>query len=594
MKDDLIYTKTPAGEDAVQERTRLVQRNLRMVLILVDGVVNVAGLKQEVGDSAMVESALAELERLGLIESPEAAKARDASEIETLPVLDTITVIGPEPVEIPLVQADTVFDEETAVQVQVASKYAPAPPLGARDSAKDQRRSPLTDISGWWEATRKERAQAKEEAIYEAAYGKDAVEAIDARPPGSPPGVTLVFRWSWLVIGAIGLAALALLTLVLFPYDNYRPEFEQRLSQALGDDAKIGEVRLAFTPYPAIVLDRVSVGADPYITANQIQLLPEFGSIFGPRYREVVVDGARVKEAGLGRFSKWFLPAGMGDAAVGRLEISGLAVDVAGGSIESLRGSARIDDAHGLSKLVLRVKEGDLRVEVTPGPTGVGLSLSATGWTAPFRPELLFSFLEMRGELVPGHLTISSIDGRLYDGSLNGDGLITWAQEPTLTLKLNFQRLAADKLLPALGAEPAVDGAASGKLQVSAKAVAVQRLDRDLRMDGSFSIERGSLKRIDLAEAIRSPQQTTLRGGTTHFQEFSGTFSADAHSVRFSGLRMSSGLMRVAGQVTLSRQDGTLTGRVGMEMRGSATAARSAVTISGSAREPDIRISRGG
>jgi hypothetical protein len=113
-------------------------------------------------------------------------------------------------------------------------------------------------------------------------------------------------------------------------------------------------------------------------------------------------------------------------------------------------------------------------------------------------------------------------------------------------------------------------------------------------MDGSFSIERGSLKRIDLAEAIRSPQQTTLRGGTTHFQEFSGTFSADAHSVRFSGLRMSSGLMRVAGQVTLSRQDGTLTGRVGMEMRGSATAARSAVTISGSAREPDIRISRGG
>ena len=85
MRDELVFSKTRAGEDAVQERTRLVQRNLRMVLILVDGVVSVAGLKQEVGDPAMVESALAELESMGLIESPEAHEIPDASEIETMP-----------------------------------------------------------------------------------------------------------------------------------------------------------------------------------------------------------------------------------------------------------------------------------------------------------------------------------------------------------------------------------------------------------------------------------------------------------------------------------------------------------------------------
>jgi hypothetical protein len=592
MKDDLIYTKTPAGEDAVQERTRLVQRNLRMVLILVDGVVNVAGLKQEVGDPVMVESALAELERLGLIESPDAAKVRDASEIETLPVLDDVTVTGHETREVPLLQADTVFDEETALQVQVASKYAPAR-IERMAPSKTNKKSPLTDISGWWEAARKERAQAKEEALYEEAYGKDFIGEMDVRPPTSP-GVTLVFRWSWLVFAAIGLATLALLVLVLFPYDNYRPEFEQRLSLALGEETKIGEVRLAFTPYPTMVLDRVAVGADPYVTANQVQLHPEFGSIFGPRYREARLEGVRIKEAGLGRFANWLLPAGMGDAAVGRLEISGLAIDLAGGSIEGLRGSARIDDAHGLNKLVLRGKEGDLRVEVTPGATGVGLSLSATSWVTSFQPGLLFSFLEMRGELVPGRLTISSIDGRLYDGSLSGDGSITWTQEPTLALKLSFQRLAAGKVLAALSGDSAVDGSASGKVQVSAKAVDLRRLDRDLKMDGTFVVERGSLRQVDLAEAIRSNQATPLRGGVTHFQELAGAFTADTRAVRFSGLRMSSGLMRVAGQMTLSRPDGTLNGRAGMEMRGSATAARSAVTISGTVGEPEIRISHGG
>jgi hypothetical protein len=591
MKDDLIFTKTPAGEDAVQERTRLVQRNLRMVLILVDGVVNVAGLKQEVGDSAMVELALAELQRLGLVETSDDAKAREASELETLPFIPAVTVAAPEHIEIALADADTVFDEETAAQVQIAAKYslAPAKPAGP----KEQQKSSLTDISGWWESSRKERAQAKEEALYEAAYGKDVVEKIDARPPRRPT-VTLVFRWSWLVVGLLGLVALALLTLVLFPYDSYRPEFEKRLSLATGDEVKIGEVRLGFEPYPSIVLDRVTVGADPYVTANQIRLLPEIGSLVGPRYREVVVDGLRVKESGLGRFSKWFLPAGMGDAAIGRMEVSGMAIDLAGGSIEGLRGTARIDDRQGLTKLVLRSKEGDLRVEVTPAANGVGLSLSATGWTAPFRPELLFSFLEMRGELVPGGLTISSIDGRLYDGSVAGDGAITWVQEPSMALKLSFQRIAADKLLSALGGEPSVEGATSGKVQVSSRATTLQRLDRDLQLEGTFVVERGSLKRIALADAIRAGQQETVRGGTTQFQEFAGAFATDTNVVRFSGLRMSSGLMRVTGQVNLSRQDGSLSGRAGMEMHGSVNAARSAVAITGSARAPELRIGRGG
>lgn len=587
MKDDLIFTKTQAGEEAVLERRRLVQRNLRMVLILVDGVVSVAALKKEVGDAAMVDSALAELERLGLIQAPAAAEPlADVSEIETIPTLGEITAPAAAAIEVPLVQADTVFDEQTAAEVQNVTR-----PTSAEGARKEQRKSPLPDITGWWESALKERAQAKEEAIYEEAYGRDVAEEIEIHAP--KPGITLTFRWSWLIVAAVGLVAVALLTLVLFPYDNYRHEFEQRLGLAVGDTVRIGEVRLAFAPYPAIELDRVSLGSDPYVTANKIQLLAMYGSIFGPRYREVSIHGMQVKEAGLDRLSKWFLPTGMGDATVDRLVIDGLAVDVAGGTLGGLRGSASIDPARGLSGVALRAKDGNLRVEVVPGPTGVGLSLVANGWTPPFHPELQFSYLEMHGQLVPGRLTIDSIDGRLYDGSVTGEGVIAWSQEPTLTLDLAFQHLAADQLLAALGTEPLVDGVANGKAQVSAKAVAVQRLDRELRLVGSFSVERGSFRRVDLADAIRSAPQTVLRGGTTRFQEFSGSFAADNRSVRLSGLRMAAGLMQVAGEVTLSRTSDSLSGWAGMEMRGSAIAARSAVAIGGSVHEPDIRVSRG-
>ena len=593
MTDDLIYTKTQAGEEAVQERRRLVQRNLRMVLILVDGVVNVAALKNEVGDAAMVESALAELERLGLIATPEAVEPEvDASEIETIPSLDAGAVATATPLEVPLVQADTVFDEETAAQVRTAAAGTATPETGPEESAKGAWKSPLTDISDWWESARKERAQAKEEAIYEAAYGKEVVEEIDAgRRRG--PGITLVFRWSWLLIAAVGMAAVALLTLVLFPYDSYRHDFEQRLGLAVGDEVKIGEVRLVFAPYPALELDRVSVGADPYITANKVQLLAEYGSIFGPRYREVDIEGMSMKERGLDRLSKWFLPAGMGDAVIDRVNIDGLAIDVAGSTVGGLRGSATVDRSNGLTGVALHTKEGDLHIDVTPEPIGVKLGFVANGWTAPFRPGLLFNYLELHGELVAGRLTISRVEAHLYDGSMIGEGLVTWVQEPSLTLRLDFQHLAVAQLLSALGGEPLIEGAASGKVQVNAKAIAVQRLDQELRLNGSFVVERGSLKRVDLAEAIRSSPRTALRGGTTRFEQFSGGFTADNQSLRLSGLHMAAGLMQVAGDVTVSNPSQTLSGWAGMEMHGSAVAAKSAVTISGTVHEPDIRVGRG-
>lgn len=596
MKDEAIYFKTPAGEDAVQDRTRLVQRNLRMVLILVDGVVNVGSLKEEVGDPVMVESALSELERLGLIETGFVHSEREASEIETLPVLSDVTVTAPdpepeEPVEVPLIQADTVFDEETAAQIQAVPRFLPPDPA-ALEADKAPKRSPLTDITDWWEAARKERAQAREEAIYEQAYGQEAsghVEQIEHLPPPRS-AYTLTVRWSWLAMGFVGLLAILVLIIVLYPYDNYRPDFERRLSAALADDVRIGEVRISMLPYPAIILDRVTVGADPYLSANSVRLLPEFGSLFGPRYREVQIDGVRVKEQGLSHLSNWFQPAGMGDAVVGRLEVNSVALDVAGDSVEGLRGSARVDEQKGLEKFILRSGTGDLRVEVIPGLAGVWVNMSASAWKAPFQPELNFSFIELRGELVPGRLTLNNIDGRLYDGGVSGSGTIAWSQEPTLNINLAFERLALGQLLPALGVDPAIEGAASGKLQVASKAVALHRLDEGVKLDGTFAIERGTLKRMDLTAALRTGQRTVVRGGSTSFQEFTGGFAADERGVRFSNLRLASGLLRAAGQLNVVRRDQALAGNASLEMRGSANAARASATISGSVKEPELKF----
>ena len=75
MSDERIFFKTTAGEAAVRERTRLVQRNLRTVLILVDGLADIGALKAKAGDATLVDAAIIELEAMGLIETRDGSRA---------------------------------------------------------------------------------------------------------------------------------------------------------------------------------------------------------------------------------------------------------------------------------------------------------------------------------------------------------------------------------------------------------------------------------------------------------------------------------------------------------------------------------------
>ena len=67
MNPKLVFAKTPTGDEAVRQSTRVVQRNLRMVLVQVDGKLSVEELAGKIGDARLVDNALRELEEGGFI-----------------------------------------------------------------------------------------------------------------------------------------------------------------------------------------------------------------------------------------------------------------------------------------------------------------------------------------------------------------------------------------------------------------------------------------------------------------------------------------------------------------------------------------------
>lgn len=584
MNDESIYFKTADGEAAVRERTRLVQRNLRTVLILVDGLADVAMLKAKTGDAAMVESALRELEGMGLIETREAGVEPE---------------LGVSP---PLT-----FDAEESIAATDAvplSSFDGSMPTVA--TAGIDKKGPEAK-SGWWATLRRRRREAREEALYDKAYGEVSpvppedigpASPITAKPAPTPPRRRKRKLGRLLLIAAVMAVALAVMRIVFYPYDDFRPRFEQHLTRVLGDTVTIGRLRVAFLPMPVVMLEKVSVGEAPYARIDMVRLVPELGSLFVEhRYRQVTAQGLNLSVSGIDRLSRWFavaLPEKAAIAGVGAIDIDRLWLGIGRESLGPLSGSMNIDSRRGINSFQLAGAD-KTRVDGRVKAAGVSLALHAGDWLSPFSPPLRFASLDIEGDLAPAGFNIRKLDGFAYDGEAHGTGELGWRDGVGLTLNLELQRIAADKMVSALNGPALLDGKLDSKLRLTAAADRLDRLGAALRADGSFKVVHGQLKHLDIVEALKPAGRQAAgvtRGGTTGFEEFAGSIAADNQAVRLTGLRLRSGLLNAAGNAVIARSDTpTLTGSIAVEITGGG-GARGTVTISGTAATPELAVSR--
>lgn len=585
MNDELIFLKTATGEDAVRDRTRLVQRNLRMVLILVDGLTKVSALKQKAGDPAMIETALAELERIGLIESTESRGSRQVGV-----VAEAISIAGayPEPPaaeaydEFPTV--DTVFEEVAHPTMTLSAEtMIPAEALPTQPTSP-----PASNASeGWFARMFNRWHQVREERAYEKAYGTPIThEAPIRRRVGRGP------RLVPLVLAAAAIVGLA--SIVLYPYDDYRPEVEAHLSRMLADEVRVGEIKLLFAPVPTLSVRKVAIGSTPDATAEQISIIPSLGFLFGGRsIHSARISGLQIRESAFGKFDKWFLPGTMGDFQLDRIEVDSLSLDIGWAQFHGLSGTIR-PSLSGAAAFNGRGGEGNLEFEVAPSNAGLAVAAKAGQWVVPVDPPLKVAALDFNGTWAPGSLVVTKVDARAFDGLVTGHGAIAWDSSPRMVLDLAMKHVAAAKVLEALRAPVLLNGELSGQVQYSSSAPSSRWLGPNTKATGSVTVVRGSLRRLDLAGALRTSGQRSgpHRGGETGFEDLAGRFSLDAGSVRIADVRLSSGLMLASGYAAVTRETDLIAGTANVEMRGSARAPRGTISISGKAGDPELRTAQ--
>lgn len=631
MDSNLIYLKTSAGEDAIQQRTRVIQRNVRMVLILVDGQSTVGDLCRKTGNPQLTENALAELEKGGFItakveqhdslwqESQRVAQVIRAAAQEkaeqflsreksggypdfqpSRPVASTERAAQASDMPISL---HSIFDATPSAIDFSSSQFSLAPDNPEIQKAAAQ----LPEMAVSEPASRSDRRVKKPQRATKPSFfsqirslwagGKHELDEEPIRLKPVRRGVRTRITWPvGVLLSIVGTLGIVFVASLLFPFGIFLSDVEAAFARSVGRPVSVGALRVEFYPAQGLILERVRIGAGDgetdELSVREIRLLPEVATLFAERLnfkRAVLSDlslplGAVIGLPGM--FSSLAGPSSRGDVEQIRFEKATISFD--GIVLKNVESEVLRDQGGRFESLLIRSADGSLSVVARPAGKALDLDVEAYAWQPFENARIVFDSASMKARLENGELVISGADLRVFDGVVKGSALIRSGEKPNIEGEIGFERVNAIRLFEALGAGKRLEGDIAGKVRFSARSDAWETLLASVDAEGQFSIQRGKVAGVDLVEAVRRVSGAPVQGGVTAFEQLTGRMKLEPDRSRFFGLVMSSGLMQSTGQVSISKA-GNLNGRLELQMQGSVNQTRVPVSISGTLASPSAQ-----
>ena len=624
MDSQIVYIKTASGEEAMHQRTRVMQRNVRMVLILVDGKSSVADLILKTGNQKLTENALRELEKAGFIvpvveqDSLWAEGIKVAQEIRAAAIGKARKLSfsngkeAPRPKEQPLPAEASLSEASISLHSAFAGSkgassisqfsVAPIPPLQFGKPVDGQLSSVFSQQD--------EKNAVEESLAPSGAKAPGVLERIraalsprqsDDDDSGSLKSVRRGQRrrlgWPAMLGSALfGALVIILLIVFAFPYDRYLPEVEAAFAKATGQRVKVGAMRVEMFPKPGLYLSDVRVGQDGgELRISNIGLRPVIGSLLSKK-----IGFSKVELSGLKLSPEWVLAmpgvlSGISNpesgVALESIAFEQTEVSYNGLGFSDMQGELKVAGEGRFQSLLLNTVDRSLSLELKPQGKALAVAIEGFGWRPSEKSPFLLTSVNLKGRIEKNAMTIDEMDLRLFDGVIKGVLVLLGEKQPSLSGKLSFERINAARLGEALGLGTQFTGELAGSLSCLASSETWNDIFAAMLADGEFAIRRGSVQGIDLAEAVRRVSASPVEGGKTAFEQLSGKLKVSPTAYQFSSLVLDSGLMQANGGVEVSK-DLRINGKMELQMRGSVNQMRVPVTISGQLKAPTVQVGK--
>ena len=357
-------------------------------------------------------------------------------------------------------------------------------------------------------------------------------------------------------------------------------DYERASSEALGRTVKVGSAHLwLFSGLPEIRFSNVRVG-DARIARVVATGWP--GGLFGPKkqFSNLRIEGLSLPQEAIGDALFARVRAdnlNVSSITIKQLQLPGPAAlpkDLIAEATLDARGrlrSAKVEGPDGLLAKLMPREDGSIDFDVLAG-----------GFTLPIAPQVTLSKFAMRGVATPRGMTISEWGGAIFQGGISGKATVRWAGSWNVDGVVTVRNINASVFAPALLSSGNADGTAKFSMSASDPAGLVA----GSRLDGTFTVSKGTLGSFDLARYIQSGGRQAT--GTTQFAEMNGQATYDRGTVALRNVNIGAGRLNAGASADIAA-GGALSGRIVADMRTEKETQRVTLLIGGTVKEPQVR-----
>ncbi len=633
----MMYRRTDRGVREVYEKSHQFTQSERLILILLDGRLNVAGLKTRLPslNDERIERALRKLQDASLVEpiSYEAGKG-NGSVPATTPLepqavahfleqtdLDPVTVFGDseeaiaaEMVRASVEQAATQLAREATIMARPVGSPEPvrrAPATGrqpesvrSHKSRRKQRAETtsqgLNGVSTNWAITTvnvPDRLDLQEE--------RDRAEAVEYSD-GRRREILRVWMKRLLMVAVIAvIAAGVYATLEPLRDETSAARVAERLTAVFKRPVRVAETDFKFSPTPRLIVRGIDAGGQ--FKADEVSLLINWKDLWGALrggnwvWSEALIAPMTVTPAQAAYIVRT-LPGGARElpSKISTIRFASVRIGDSRLFPDAFEGVLRRSADGTFGPLVLRPlsADGTMQLSFRPGrlPDGresIEFRLDADRWIPPFGPRVRWNEIQATGRIFDNVVEVSDFTLAGFFGVTSGIVYAATDVEWVITGIAGAANIDVESVLQGLrqpaqgvatgeGPPSAVQGTATMSLTLAGRGPTLDDAIARSVIAGQFKIRWATLNGINLGLAA---SQGAMAAGTTRFTEFDGIMVASAAGVRFEDTGGRAGAMAARGDFTVT-PDLALAGGVRVELGTQRVQAPVSLRVRGTALEP--------
>ncbi|MEP6607578.1 MAG: hypothetical protein ABJA83_02750 [Burkholderiaceae bacterium] len=613
----MMYRRTDRGVREVYEKSHQFTQSERLILILLDGRLNVAGLKSRLPslNDERIERALRKLQDASLVEpmSYDASKGNGSTpapaplEPEAVAQfleqtdLDPVTVFGDseeavaaERVRASIEQAAAQLAREATIMGSLQARAQPAgtaiaqaPREESVRSRKLRAKAPPTTTSGYeingasthWAITTvnvPDRLDLQEE--------RDRAEAAEYSD-GRRREILRVWMKRLLMVAVIAvIAAGVYATLAPLRDETSASRVAERLTAVFRRPVSVADTEFRFTPTPRLTVRGIDAAGQ--FKADEVALLINWKDLWSAIrggnwvWSEALIAPMTITPAQAAYIVRT-LPGGARElpSKISTIRFASVRIGDSRLFPDAYEGVLRRTADGSFGPLVLRPLDLDGAVQLSfrPGrmPDGresIEFRLNADRWMPPFGPHVRWNEVQASGRIFDNVVEISDFTLAGFFGMTSGTVYAATDVEWAITGIAGASNIDVESVLQTLrppgqianGEAPptAVQGTATLSLTIAGRGPTLDDAIARSAIAGPFQLRWATLNGINLGLAA---SQGAMAAGVTRFTEFNGLLAASANGVRFEDTGGRAGAMAARSDFTVA-PDLALAGGVRVEL----------------------------